>query len=111
MAVEKNDKGVDVLDLLLELLHQLLHSLPVTIHSVSQACNKNENICLKFPWMWSLDSRQSLKRGWGWLISTGYFRSLGENHLFLQAEAPLSTWSVNYCHSLALTGPSEFSID
>ena len=37
LPIEKDDKGVDVLDLLLQLLHQLRHRLAVALHVVSQA--------------------------------------------------------------------------
>ena len=37
LSIEEDDEGVDVLDLLLQLLHQLRHRLAVALHVVSQA--------------------------------------------------------------------------
>ena len=40
LPIEEDDEGVDMLDLILQFVHQLLHSLTVSLHLISQACVK-----------------------------------------------------------------------
>ena len=46
LPIEKYDEGIDLLDLLLQHLHQLLHSLSVSLHIISKAYEKSDCLFL-----------------------------------------------------------------